>query len=317
MSVLMSTVILGMAWFAALNAAASLIAVIVSGRISGRIEARAGRARRLLALRCLPFAFATTVTLGLFVPAHLRLEPPNPDERFGFLPLGLAVAGVVLLATAAWKSARLAIAAARLGIYATQPIAKRGVAPLVEIPLFHGIALAGVLRPRVLIGFPARQALTAAELEVAVAHELAHQEARDNLTRVLMLCLPDFFGFTPAARRIEQLWGGEAECLADARAVAGNPERATRLASALVKVARLATVEDRALASPGWSTFHHSELLETRVRLLVEGAPAHGPVGRSMPIVVLCLLVVVAAAWLAGLPQELHWFTEEALAFLP
>ena len=92
----------------------------------------------------------------------------------------------------------------------------------------------------------------------------------DNLTRVALQGVPDFFGFSSSARRIERLWDAQAECLADARAVDGSPDRATHLASALVKVARLEA--PRVPSIVAWSTFHQAALLETRVRLLIEQA---------------------------------------------
>ena len=157
--------------------------------------------------------------------------------------------------------------------------------------------------------------LTPAELDLAVAHERAHQRAGDNLSRALIHCAPDFLGLIPRASRLERLWEAEAECLADAAAVNGNPVRATRLASALVKVARLAST-DRTW-TPGWSTFHHPALLETRVRLLVSTPRVPSATPRFMPTAATCGLAAVAAAWMFGVPQQLHWLTEALIAMLP
>ncbi|MGH8638741.1 MAG: hypothetical protein ACREUZ_16510, partial [Burkholderiales bacterium] len=135
----------------------------------------------------------------------------------------------------------------------------------------------------------------------------------------LMLCAPDFFGFTASARRIERLWEGEAECLADARAVGGNPARATRLASAMIKVARLASGHSHACA-PGWSPFHHAALLETRVRLLIGRDdridPRHTS-ERGLRYLALTIAAVLLAAWLAGVPHDLHRVTERLISLLP
>jgi beta-lactamase regulating signal transducer with metallopeptidase domain len=189
--------------------------------------------------------------------------------------------------------------------------------PTLEIPLLPGIALAGVIRPRVLIGSSARDVLTAPELDVAVAHEIAHWHAGDNVARVLMACIPDVFSLTSSARRVERLWEGEAECLADARAVAGSPERATRLASALVKVARLVARPGDVAWSPGWSSFHHAALLETRVRLLIRRPPVPERVGGVALKAAAALAALVAAAWLGGVPYALHTVTEALLMVLP
>jgi beta-lactamase regulating signal transducer with metallopeptidase domain len=181
------------------------------------------------------------------------------------------------------------------------------------LPLLKGIALAGVLRPRVVVGTEARAVLTGAELEVAIEHERAHLRARDNRTRALIWCTPDFLGFTSVGRRLERLWDAQAECLADARAVNGDRERASSLASALVKVARLRAPR---AACATWSLFHQPALLETRVRLLVDRHPAEVATDRAAGRVVLLAAAAVAIAWLLEFPPALHHLTELAIRAL-
>jgi hypothetical protein len=315
MTIPASAVVLGLAWFAGVNLIASVFALAAATWLPDAIAVDVRRARQLLALRFFPAAIAATVAVALFAPAHVLLEPADVEERYGVLPLGLAVIGLVLIARSVWRTARIAAASIRLAIYARRHAADRRTATL-ELPLLPAIALAGVFRPRVIIGSPARQALTMEELDVAVAHELAHRHAHDNLTRVLMACVPDLFSLTPAARRIERLWEAEAECLADARAAAGSAVRASRLASALVKVARLRSSD--AAWSPGWSSFHHAALLETRVLLLVQ-RPRQQPsrADRSSAPAGTVVVALVVAAWTAGVPRALHAITERLLAVLP
>ncbi len=317
MSVLASAALLGLAWFTAANAAGSVISLALARGTSDTVAADGWRARRLLAIRFLPLAVSIAVAGVLFAPAHLQLEPRDAGERFGLMIYTLAAAGLVLLLGSCFRLVRVARASVSLSAWARRQRSS-ATACWIEMPALPGIALAGVLRPRVLIGSTARRALTAAELDVAIAHELAHGQAHDNLTRVLMVCAPDFFGFTAAARRIEQLWEGEAECLADARAVAGNPARATRLASAMIKVARLASGHGPACA-PGWSPFHHAALLETRVRLLVrdDGTEPRHTLERGSRYLALALAALLSAAWLAGVPHDLHRVTERLITILP
>src|SRR5581483_4241131 len=94
------------------------------------------------------------------------------------------------------------------------------------------LMLGGVLRPRLFVSRGVRRALTADELAVALRHEQAHGEARDNLKRLLMLLAPDSF----VGRRLEQGWRRLAEWAADDRAVEGSRRRSLALASALVRV---------------------------------------------------------------------------------
>jgi hypothetical protein len=311
-----TTLILGLAWFAAINLVVSVVALAAAHLIDDRLTADASRARRLLALRLAPALVSVGVTVLLFVPAHVWLEPPRPDEEIGLVPLMLAAAGLLLLLGAAVRSARAMRRTVRLAALTPQREVRRGAIRVIEVPGLSGVALAGIVRPRILIGTGTRRVLTAAELDLAVAHERAHQRAGDNLSRVLIYCAPDFLGWVPEAGRLERLWEAEAECLADAAAANGSPARATRLASALVKVARLASAADRTW-SPGWSTFHHAALLQTRVRLLVSGTRVTPATARYVPAAAACGLAAVATAWITGLPRQLHWLTEVLIAVLP
>jgi beta-lactamase regulating signal transducer with metallopeptidase domain len=313
MRVILSTVLLGLAWFAALNAALSALSWLLAVRVADEVIPDVRRSRRLLGLRLLPFVASATITLALFAPAHLRLEPVRAEERYGVILVALAIAALFLLARSAFRCVTLISTGRRLAA-SIGGLARDQRSAWIELPRLSGIALAGVLRPRVLIGSEARQALSSEELDVAVEHERAHQRARDNLTRALIWCAPDFLGFTPAARRIERLWEGQAECLADARAVDGCPERASSLASALVKVARLPA--PRAACSM-WSMFHQPALLETRVRLLVDRDPTAVTWDRIAGRRLLVAAGVITVAWLFGFPVALHRLTELLIAVLP
>jgi beta-lactamase regulating signal transducer with metallopeptidase domain len=314
---LASAVVLGLAWFAAINALATLAAVAIGARLSDRTAACPRRARTLLLVRFFPVGAASVLAALLFAPAHLWLEPPNANERAGLVILSLVFVALVLFARAFCNLARIVNGAALLRRYAERAARCDAASALTDVPNGVGIALAGVLRPRVLIGSSTRRVLSPEELEVAVAHELAHQRARDNVARALMLCVPDLLGWTGAGRRLERLWAAEAECLADARAINGDPARATCLASALLKVARIAA-DPQAERSAAWSTFHHHRLLlETRVRLLVDEAPARVPHNHSVSMFAAAFVMAVAALWLIGVPSSLHHLTETLIAALP
>jgi len=310
-----STSLLGLAWFAAINLVVSVVVWFVSRRCHDSLTADPWRARRLLALRLAPAFVSLAVVAVLFMPAHLWLEPAKADERIGFVPMILAVSGLALLLRAACRSAQAICRTVRLAAVRPHRELRRGGLRLLEVPGLRGVALAGIFRPRILIGTRARRVLTSAELDLAVAHEQAHRQAGDNLSRALMLCAPDFLGFFTEARRLERMWEAEAECVADAAAVNGNPVRATRLASALVKVARLASGERT--WSPGWSTFHQGALLEVRVRLLVSSPRVPSASAGYVRAAATCGLAAVAAAWVAGVPQQMHWLTEAFIAILP
>jgi hypothetical protein len=317
MRVGISTALLGLAWFVVVNAAVSLVAIAWSRTLDDTVAADPGRARRLLVIRFVPFVTAAVVAAALFAPAHARLEPAVADEAYGLLLLTLAATGATIFLRSALRVGAVTAASFRLSAWIRAQSRAVDTGEWIETRVLPGIALAGVIRPRVLIGTRARQVLSAAELEVAVAHERAHQRSWDNLARVLMRCVPDLFGGTSAGRRVERLWEAEAECLADARAAQGSQARARRLASALLKIARLAGRSGYPRYGSVWSTFHQPALLETRIRLLVgETSPDLAPRHQMVPWMGLAV-ALIAAAWFSGLPVELHYLTERLVEALP
>lgn len=302
--------LLALAWFAAANAVLSIAAwgLWTSGLW------RPGGADGLLALRLLPAAGSALFTILLFAPAHWRFEPRGTDEAFGGGIHVLASTGAWLIGLAAWRFVQAAGASRAIGRCDALPRIVACGAEVYEVEGLNGVSLAGVLRPRIFVGGAVRRALTPAELEAAVAHELAHDTFRDNWKRLALACAPDFFGRTLPARQIERQWSALAECRADARAAAGDPARAAHLASALVKVARLGV--SRPL-SPAWSTLHDEPLLAERVQRLVSddtpGVPA--PTRRSAAVFgAAALAAVMLGAWLG---PHLHALTESLAHLLP
>jgi Zn-dependent protease with chaperone function len=302
--------ILTFAWFAAVNGLVSVATLIAAGCFRDGIAADPRRARRLVLARLAPAGIATVAAGAVFLPGHVALEPATAVEWLGPWTLALGLCGIALVIRSAVRLGQTWQTSARLSRGAGRNV-RRGRLRLTEVPLLPGIALAGILRPRILIGSHVRTLLSGGELDAAVAHELAHQHAGDNFTRVLMHCAPDFLTGTPGAKRLEMLWTGEAECLADAAAVGGSPRRATRLASALVKIARLASATHE--WSPEWSTLHHPPLLELRIRRLVSGAPARPGSSRWFHIAAALTAAALVCAWTIGLPTHLHWLTERLL----
>jgi hypothetical protein len=313
-----SSLVLGLAWFIVVNALASAASWAIGSVVLS--SPRRDRMGVLLAIRLLPAAASLLFVWTMFLPGHWRLEPIDARESFGFVLGGLALAGGMLLLRGASRAVSAARAARRLR--ACQRLTHRDTAlpsgGLYEVKGLPGVSLAGVLRPRILVGDGVARRLSAAELDVAVAHELAHRGALDNLKRFAMFCAPDLFGATRVARSLEGEWRAAAETLADARAVNGDACRAVHLASALVKVAKLATASPSALTSPVWSTLNDPPLLEMRVRRLVGGAapavPRRAP-GRA-PAIAAALFVGMMISG-AALAQTVHHFTEALVRWLP
>jgi hypothetical protein len=296
-----STVLLALAWFAAINAAASLVCwVLAIAFVRSRVD---GWGAVALALRLLPAAASMVFVSLLFAPSHWWFEPRGSQETFGVLVYALAGAAAVMLARSAWRAARMLRA-------------DRGLSGREDA--VDGLSLAGLLRTRILIGPTVASALTTAELDVAMAHEHAHGLAYDNLKRFLIACAPDFFGVSRAARALEDRWRASAESLADARAVNGDERRAVHLASALVKVARIGLTAPAPTASPAWSTLNDPPLLEIRVRRLVAGtAPVAAPpaLARGLTVIVAGTLGLGVSG--AAAASAIHRTTEALIRWLP
>lgn len=320
MRLVLSSVLLGLVWFVAVNAVATTAAWTLGRRLTRR-PGPVG-ARRLLMARLLPAAVSSFFVLAVFLPAHWRFEPAESDESFGVV-LGTAAAlGLWLVLGAAGRALRAGLAGHRFAAVVRRA-ARRDAGDAFESFVLNGlpgVSLAGIWRPRILIGSEARAALTPSELDLAIAHEIAHRRSQDNLKRFLMFCAPDFFGRTRVARALEERWQAEAECEADAHAVRGDGQRAVVLAAALVKVARLARTGPVPAASPAWtsSAFHVPTLLEMRVRRLVSGCtPPPAAAGTARWSGTAISACIAAGVWLVGFSDALHLITETMVTRLP
>lgn len=317
MRLIVSTLVLTLAWFLALNIAASLLVWLMAvGLRRGKSVLRPS-AQWLFALRVAPFLISSAFTIGVFLPVHMMYEGREGSEYFGMLLWSGALLAIGLIGGSALRVVRALRAYGRLKRTWVGPVGQRHA--IVSDCEILGISLAGILRPTIVVGRSVREALTREELDAALAHEVAHRQSWDNVKRFAMFASPDVLRFTRAAGDLEQGWCAEAECLADARAVDGDASRAANLASALIKVARLATGRTEALlAGPLWSTFYEKGLLELRVRRLVTG-PVVAP--RSSWLLfagsVAATLGTIALAWFADVPRTVHFLTESLVQLLP
>jgi Zn-dependent protease with chaperone function len=312
MSDLYNAVLLALAWFVVVNAALSLLAWHVTRWLApGRVASPGG----LLAVRLFPAGASLLFVAGVFAPAHWRFEPRGGDESFGVGVHLLAALGALILARASWRVLAAARAASRLRVsHGGQPLQVAGGFQVFEVDGLPGVSLAGVVRPRILVGLAVREALTRDELNAAVAHEVAHGASRDNWKRLAVFCAPDLFGTTNAATRLEAAWSAAAECEADARAAAGDRGRAADLAAALVKVARLCAQGPP--PCPAWSSLHDEALLAARVQRLVGSRLPPGPRRPCASAVAGGVAIVaVGIGFLAA--YDLHLLTEALAHSLP
>lgn len=325
MSEVLFTVVLALAWFGAVNVLVSALAAAGAWLTERRVFGLGATAAPgvLLALKLLPAVSSLLFTVAVFLPAHWIFEPKGVEESLGYTLVALGALGAAVLAMAGRRALRDSRATRDL----SHDWERRAVGPRQfldgTLPVYgvEGpapvIALAGLRRPRVYVAEPVLGAFSEEELDVSLAHEVAHRDAHDNLKRLLAACAPDVLSLWAVGRRLEHRWRAAAEFAADAAAVSGSEERAVSLASALLKVARL-TPALRA-ASPG-AAFYDGTLLWARIdRLLAPtqhtGAPGHSGIGWPVSLGGLTLVAGVVAAetvWLG-----VHLATEGLVRFLP
>ena len=309
--IMFRTGVLALAWFFAVNAGTTLVAMLLTP-----VAARADRLRRAsvaLGLRLGPAFLSVLFVAAMFLPAHFALEPRDAKETLGVVWYGLAVAGGWLVVRGVVRAAGLAAASYRLRS-AEKPVRMAGI-EVYEVAGLGGVSLAGILRPRILVGRGVLEDLSPPELSVALAHETAHHRAHDNLVRWSFVCAPDLLAESAHARRLEQAWHVSAESLADARAVGGDRMRACHLASALVKVARHAAGFPLGHL-PAWSALTEGTLLESRVHRLLDRVP---PVVPPLPslrrgLIGAAIALLVAVPLLAA---SIHGLTETLVLLLP
>jgi Zn-dependent protease with chaperone function len=316
-------IVLALAWFGAVNAGLSTLVAAAAWLIERGVgpRVRPDRPAALLGLRIAPGLLSLLFIVGLFLPAHWRFEPTGAEESAGYSLIALAGLGAAGLLLAARRVVRDGLLTRRLErAWLGRAPGSGGVAgglPLLVLPGPEPVvSLVGIRRPRLFVAARVIDACTPEELEVSLAHEVAHRDSRDNLKRVLVACSPDLLAIWPAGRRLEQRWRAAVEFAADARAARGDGVRAVSLASALLKVARLAPV---AAPAAGFGLYDGTLLWARIDRLLGPVADAPGPahLGRAWSLslgafATLAAVLTVEGAWLG-----VHAATEGLVRLLP
>ncbi|HEV2221715.1 MAG TPA: M48 family metalloprotease [Candidatus Acidoferrales bacterium] len=230
--------------YAALSVAAWLVAPSAI-RLGESLKPRFA-ARLLLVLRLSPVAVAAFVVSALCVPSYLWLEPDANAERVGIACCFAALLGALLWTTCLTRVLRAVFISLRF----RRRCERESNATLISNPQAHllvvdtegaVLALAGVIRPRVVVSRGVLQSLLPHQLEAAMEHERAHQFSRDNLKRFLLLLAPGIFPLSRGFAAMDRSWARFTEWAADDRAAAGDSQRSLSLAEALVRVARMET----------------------------------------------------------------------------
>jgi Zn-dependent protease with chaperone function len=222
----------------------------------------------LFALRVLPLTASAAITFAFVVPSFQLLEPRsmNVDEGIGVMPLALGICALLLIAcgcfrvfTAQTKTSRVVArwleGALPLNVDAVvENSVQNEVQNEAPTVMFQSrreappLMLVGVSKPRVLVSESTVALLTHDELHIALKHEFAHMQTRDNLKKLIFRFCP-----FPGMAKLESAWSQAAELAADDAAVS-KLDDAVDLAAALVKLSRLAPVEVAPICTVGFVT---------------------------------------------------------------
>jgi Zn-dependent protease with chaperone function len=283
-------------------ALSSLVATLLACMLvrAPRVDAPVDGLRPLL-VRLAPVVVGA-VTALLSVSAFLAFEPWHAGAPGPVLGL-LGTAGLALVVRGSARAALALRANRTLAFEDAAPFPAPGCAlsAFVVTHPFPLVAVVGVRAPRIVLARQVVEALTGHELRAVIGHEIAHWRRRDNLTALALRGLPDVLAWLPAGRRLEAAWAEAAEGAADAEAVQHDAEARVHLASALVKVARLAPAGP-SLGLPV-AAFHVGAPLATRVEALLHSPVPAGPRTPALPWI---LGLLALPALVLGHPSALR-----------
>ena len=309
----------------ALTAIVTLAAIApldVLTRLVMSIRARSGataaaRARDLFARAVAPAAVALGVALIVFLPAFLLFEPAHGGERPGLTLWVLAGVGAGRLAMIVWRAARMLVVSHGLVAawrrQSTPLDAQSWGLPASAIDAgFPVVAVSGMLRPQLFIDRSVLDACSPRELDAIAAHERAHVRNGDNVRRLLI-------GASRGPSSTDaSAWRDAAEHAADEGA-ATSTARAVELASALLKIARLAPPPS--LDAAVLSTIHDGGSLVVRVErlLAVDRFQPAATLSRTSSRLPLALVTAAALALVTSVPlfRSVHALLELFVRHLP
>ncbi len=232
----------------------------------------------LFALRILPLALSSLVTLAFTLPSFLLLEPRSTNEAIGAVPLALGFCCLTLLGAGivrAGMAQRKASRALVKWLDGSIRMAPRSMEFSHAVPIFRTgrnaptLTVAGLCVPKVLVSEAAVATLNPPELRTALRHEIAHALRYDNLKKLVFR-----FSVFPAMADLELAWSEETEMAADDAAVSSFRD-ALDLAAALIKVSRLGPMESAGELT--MALLHSSTALSQRVQRLVAWDKTRAP----------------------------------------
>lgn len=268
---------LTLAFILIVNMGAAFIASAIWRLISGVVDRFSAntRAQIIFALRVGPIAAALVFVLAFVIPAYLVHEPENSGEvvsgKLALIAMVSTAAAILALSRVVrtWQVTRRLAMNWQNGATKIDLDGIRVPAFLIDHP-FPVMAVIGIVRPRMFIARQVFEALDDGELKAAIAHENAHLSSYDNLKRMILQICRDLV-IAPFGKELDRAWAENVEEAADEFAAFNNSTVALDLASALVKLARIAPVQNAQTTFAGSYLFDARCVdVTTRVRRLIQ-----------------------------------------------
>jgi Zn-dependent protease with chaperone function len=202
------------------------------------------RARIIFALRIGPVAAALIVVSAFIVPAYLLHEPENSGEAVSGKLAIIAFASSAAVCFSFFRICKTWFVTRRLASNWRKNASEISL-PDIDVRVlrivhaFPVMAVIGIIRPQIFVAERVLATLSTDELQAAMAHEYGHLRAHDNLKRSILRVCRDLL-IIPVGARLDRAWADSAESAADEYAAKKGRSTALNLASALIKVARIA-----------------------------------------------------------------------------
>lgn len=269
-------------------------------------------------LRLSPFTFAALCT-AITIPAFLLFEPRQTSEhtpKFLFLPSALGAALLVVVAIRGLRGLFLSARFKRALSHTAAPFPWASDVPIRSVGApAYSLAVLGIMRQCIFIGNELSRSLNRGELEAAIAHEMSHVRAHDNLRRVLLNAtrVPAILG---NLAELDLVWASAAECAADREALRdGNS--ALDLGSAIITIAKIQTARfPFSGAMSGLVSTSEASAIRIRIEQLrheLQDYPSKDACPRSILRLLTSLLVVAYVGTLPFVLPLAHRFMEKLI----
>jgi Zn-dependent protease with chaperone function len=309
------------------NILSAIAAEVVWRAVSSFLKSSSAqnRSRVIFALSVFPLTAALVFTAAFLVPAYIIFEPPASSEVVSGKLALLALISAAAVGIAAYRVVGSVLSTRRLAAGwlrgADRISVENAAIPVYSIQHpFPVIAVVGTFRPRMFVARQIFESLSPEEFAAAAAHEHGHLAARDNFKRTLMRACRDLV-LLPIGRSLERAWTACAESAADEFAARrGGPAAAVDLASALIKIARIAPAGLKpSMPSGSFLMAEEHESISLRVRDLLtlsETGAGAAPAANVSLIFKIVPIALVFAILLLAANQSVLSLVHDALEMI-